>query len=112
MNEALTLDEALDMIDYQRGVIADMAALNEPNITGFTKCESRILRCLQSANGGVVLYGGLMSAMCFDKHTEPEGGSIRVHITRIRAKLRHTDCALSAQIENCWGEGYRMLSYA
>ena len=111
MNEALTLDEALDMIDYQKDVIADMAGHNAANIRGFTRNESRLFRCLQAASGRFVPVGGLMSALYFDHPNEPSAGIIPVVICHLRAKLRRADCAVAAHIENLWGVGFRLVSH-
>ena len=107
MSEAPTRNELLDMVEYQKGVIADMAGHNDPNIPGFSPSESRILRCLQSANGRVVSDDGLMSAIYFDRRSEPGSAIIKVHISHIKTKLRRPACAVCGSARRCWAGGCR-----
>ena len=105
MTEALTLPEALDMIEFLKAQMAEMVGAYQSNLPGFTKNESRILRCLMSANGRAISRHGLMRAVYFDRDKmEPNISIIDVYATKIRAKLRLMGKPICFLTE--WGVGF------
>ncbi len=98
-------DDALEQVRCLTEVIAEMAGHNMANLPGYTRLESRIIRCLEAANGRLVNKEGLMSAMYFDRAGDcPEIKIVDIYICHIRAKSPE----MRARILTAWGEGYLM----
>ena len=88
MTEALTLPEALDMIEYLKDAMAEIGGSSQRLLPGFTPRESVIIRTLVAANGRVVTRQGLMAAVYQCAADEPDIKIIDVFICKIRKKLR------------------------
>ncbi len=99
-------DDLLAMVDYQKQVIAEMAGHALVRLPGLTVLQSRIIRCLEAANGRVVSKHGLMCAMYPDSAGDwPEIKIVDVYISKIRA----TSNSYRARLQNEWGEGFRLV---
>ena len=106
MNEALTLPEALDMIDFLKAEMAEMSGAGLNNLPGFTGSESLLIRTLVSANGRVVTRRGLMDALYNCSADEPSIKILDAWFTRIRKKMRRMFPDGPARIRTVWDVGY------
>ena len=98
-------DDALEQVRCLVEVIGEMAGHTQKNLPGFTKLESRLIRCLEAANGRVVSKEGLMQAMCFDSINDyPAIQMVDVYICKVRKKSPE----YRRRILTSWGEGYWM----
>lgn len=99
-------DDALEQVRCLTEVIAEMAGHDQVNLPGFTKSESRVIRCLMAANGRVVSYEGIMQAVYFDCTGDwPEAKTIKFFICHIRAKIAgHPRRILTSRSEGYWLE--------
>ena len=88
MTEALTLPEALDMIEYLKAEMAEMSGSSQRLLPGFSRSESVIIRTLVAANGRIVKRQGLSNALYQCSADEPDIKIIDIFICKIRKKLR------------------------
>ena len=88
MNEALTLPEALAMIDFQLAAMTEMSGAGMKHLPGFTGSESILIRTLVSADGRVVTRLGLMAALYQCSADEPGIKILDSWFARIRKKMR------------------------
>jgi len=98
-------DEALEQVRCLVSERAEMVGQGLPPLRGFSGRESRIIRCLEAANGRIVSIEGLMRALYFERGGGwPDNKIIPVTISQIRAKspeYRH-------RFRNSYGQGYAM----
>ena len=88
MTEAMTLPEALDMIEYLKAAMNEMSGSDTKNLPGFSRSESLIIRTLVSANGRIVTRLGLMAALYQCSPNEPDIKILDAWFFRIRRKMR------------------------
>ena len=100
-------DDLQEQVRWLTEVIAEMAGHTQKNLPGFTKLESRLIRCLEAADGRVVSKEGLIQAMCFDSINDDPGiDMVDVYICKVRKKFRTKKPRYNGRIQNCRGEGY------
>ena len=109
MSEALTLDEALDMIDFLKDAMAEMSGSSQRLLPGFSRSESVIIRTLVAANGRIVKRQGLSNALYQCSADEPDIKIIDVFICKIRRKLRVMFPGEINRIRTEWGQGYSWI---
>ena len=98
-------DDLQEQVRCLTEVIAEMAGHTQKNLPGFTKLESRMIRCLEAADGRVVSKEGLMQAMYFDRaEDDPSINILDVYIYNVRTKSPD----YRRRILNSRGEGYWM----
>ena len=109
MTELPSRHELLDMIDFLKAEMAEMSGTSLRFLTGFSRCESPIIRTLVSANGRVVTRRGLMAAVYQCAADEPDIKIVDVLICKIRKKMRRMFPGEIDRIRTEWGQGYSWI---
>lgn len=74
-----------------------------------TPVEERLLSALMGANGRLLSRDRLLSAICFDRHSDgdlPDVNAVSCYVSRVRKKLPKD----LGWIQAVWGRGYRFVS--
>ena len=106
MTEALTLAEALDLIDYLKAAMIEMSGAGMKHLPGFTRSESVVIRILVAAHGRTVTKPGLLNGLCQCAADQPDIKIVDVYVCKIRRKMRRMFPGQADRIRTEWGQGY------
>ncbi len=101
-----TEEDLREQIAYRDDIIKALTGWGEARLPRLTKLESRIVRTLEKANGGILSKGKIVEGIYFDRPNGPPGENIiPVFIGRIRSKRSD----IGKRIFNESGCGYRLV---